>query len=147
MNDAARCYLNGHAYWLLRGQGLNAQTVAGRLQGMNRAEKHELLFQHGINFDALPTWQKRGFGVYWRERHIVGYNPLTKSETLARRRSLYTDDQLPWKEDYAAAIRRLLAGLEFQAAASDLRSSPYPPWRGGPSGSSHKKKAACAAWF
>ena len=116
MNDAARCCLNGHAYWLLRGQGLSARAVAGLLQGMSRAAKHELLFQHGINFDALPTWQKRGFGVYWRERLIVGHNPLTNTETLARRRSLHTDDQLPWKEDYAAAIRRLLVGLEFHAA-------------------------------
>ena len=89
---------------------------------MSRAAKNELLFQHGINFDALPTWQKRGFGVYWRERRIAGHNPLTNTETLACRRSLHTDDQLPWKEDYAAAIRRLLAGREFRAADDELGS-------------------------
>jgi tRNA(His) guanylyltransferase len=124
MNDAARCCLNGHAYWLLRGRGLSARTIAGRLQGMSRADKHELLFQHGINFDALPTWQKRGFGVYWQERQIVGHHPLTNQETLARRRSLYTDDDLPWKDGYAAAIRRLLAGLEFRATDGDMGSPP-----------------------
>jgi hypothetical protein len=48
--------------------------VAGRLHGMNRADKRELLFQQGIDFDTLPTWQKRGFGLDWRERQIVGVN-------------------------------------------------------------------------
>ena len=50
------------------GRGFTRLTKAERLLGMARADKHELLFQSGVNFDALPTWQKRGFAVYWVER-------------------------------------------------------------------------------
>jgi len=114
MSDAARCCLNGYAYWLLRNRGLNARTAAERLQGMGRADKNELLFREGINFDTLPTWQKRGFGVYWQGREIVGRNPLTDASTQTRRRVLYTDLELPWKEDYGSAIRALLDGQCFR---------------------------------
>jgi tRNA(His) 5'-end guanylyltransferase len=37
--------------------------------------KNELLFQHGINFNDLPTWQRRGVGLYWQEYRIAGYDP------------------------------------------------------------------------
>ena len=123
MNDAARCCLNGHAYWLLRRQGLSARATAQRLLGMGRADKHELLFQYGVNFDALPTWQKRGFAVYWVERERVGRNPLTGEVTLTTRRELHTDEQLPWKDDYERALGRLLAGHSFLVKALARRGA------------------------
>ncbi|WP_295406868.1 tRNA(His) guanylyltransferase Thg1 family protein [uncultured Thiocystis sp.] len=113
MNDAARCCLNGHAYWLLRRQGLGTRAASERLRGMERSDKHEWLFQQGLNFDALPTWQKRGFGVYWSTREIAGVNPLTGEVSQTQRRVLHLDQDLPWKEEYAAGIRRLLAGASF----------------------------------
>jgi len=30
---------------------------------MSIAGKNELLFQHGVNFNDLPLWQKRGIGL------------------------------------------------------------------------------------
>jgi tRNA(His) 5'-end guanylyltransferase len=117
MNDAARCCLNGHAYWLLRRQGLGARETAERLLRTGRADKHELLFRSGINFDALPTWQKRGFGVYWSEGARAGRNPLTGEQTVARRRVLYTDLDLPWKEDFDLGLGNLLDGKSFQTLA------------------------------
>jgi len=123
MNDAARCCLNGHAYWLLRRQGLSARATAQRLLGMARTDKHELLFRHGVNFDALPTWQKRGFAVYWVERERVGRNPLTGEVTLTTRRELHTDEQLPWKDDYERALGRLLAGHSFLVEAPAHRGT------------------------
>ncbi len=84
---------------------------------------HEWLFQHGVNFAALPTWQKRGFAVYWVERERVGRNPLTGEATLTTRRELHTDEQLPWKEDYERALGRLLAGHCFLVEAPTHRGA------------------------
>jgi tRNA(His) 5'-end guanylyltransferase len=67
MDNATRCCLNGHAYWLLRRQGKSPQAAADELHGLSRGDKHEWLFRNGVNFDRLPTWQKRGLGVYWVE--------------------------------------------------------------------------------
>jgi len=117
MNDAARCCLNGHAYWLLRRQGLSGRAASERLLGMARPDKHDLLFQSGINFDALPTWQKRGLAVYWVERERVGHNPLTGEPTIVRRRALHTNEALPWKEGYDLAIGALLDGRPFPTLA------------------------------
>ena len=113
MADAARCCLNGHAYWLLRRQGLSARAASERLLGLGRADKHELLFQAGINFDSLPAWQKRGFGVYWMDRPRTGRNPLTGEMTATRRRTLEVDLELPWGADLERALGRLWDGHPF----------------------------------
>lgn len=124
MNDAARCCLNGHADWLLRRQGLGTRAASERLRGMERSDKHEWLFQQGLNFDALPTWQKRGFGVYWSTREIAGVNPLNGEVSQTQRRVLHLDQDLPWKEDYAAGIRRLLAGASFTRVGTGDQTRP-----------------------
>src|SRR5262249_15916256 len=60
--DAARCALNGWAYWTLRKSGQTVEEATAQLAGQLVAYKNELLFQGGTNFDALPGWQKRGTG-------------------------------------------------------------------------------------
>lgn len=113
MADAARCCLNGHAHWLLRRQGLSARAASARLLGLGRGDKHELLFQAGINFDALPVWQKRGFGVYWADHPHAGRNPLTGTTTWTLRRALNVDLDLPWGADFDLALGRLWDGQPF----------------------------------
>jgi tRNA(His) guanylyltransferase len=113
MADAARCCLNGHAYWLLRRQGLTARAASEHLLGLGRADKHELLFQAGINLDALPTWQKRGFGVYWVDTPRTGRNPLTGQTTTTRRRTLEVDLELPWGAEFDLALGRLWEDQPF----------------------------------
>src|SRR5688572_3636404 len=63
--DAARCALNGWAYWTLRKAGRTVEEATTALHSQSVAYKNELLFQNGINFNDVPTWQKRGTGVYW----------------------------------------------------------------------------------
>ena len=63
--DAARNALNAWCYWTLRKDGLNEQQATKRLTGRSVSQKNELLFQYGINFNDLPSWQKRGVGLYW----------------------------------------------------------------------------------
>ena len=46
-------------------------------QRLTRGQKHDLLFENGINFNELPAWQKRGFGVYFQTALKEGFNPQT----------------------------------------------------------------------
>jgi tRNA(His) guanylyltransferase len=75
--DAHRNALNAHCYWMLRKQGQSEKTATERLVGLSVADKNELLFQAGVNFNDLPRWQKRGCGVRWREVEKIGLNPTT----------------------------------------------------------------------
>jgi tRNA(His) 5'-end guanylyltransferase len=102
--DAARCALNGWCYWTLRKAGMSVRAATRELEGKSNAFKNELLFQHGINFNALPAWQRRGVGLYWEEFTKEGFNPKTGETVLATRRRIKVDEELPMKEDYGAMI-------------------------------------------
>lgn len=106
--DAHRNALNAHCYWMLRKEGLDAQTATAQLDGKSIAYKNELLFQRGINFDRLPAWQKRGIGVYWADVEKIGFNPITQTEVKAIRRTLQADMELPLGEEYANKVSKLL---------------------------------------
>lgn len=105
--DAHRNALNGHCYWALRQEGLSAQEAAARLQGRSVADKNELLFGRGINFNDLPTWQKRGMGILYRDEAKTGHNPLTGEDAEVLRKRLHVEYELPRGEDYRALIRQL----------------------------------------
>jgi tRNA(His) guanylyltransferase len=83
--DAHRNALNSHCYWLMRRQGVSVRKATDALIGKSVADKNELLFQNGINFNDLPNWQKRGIGVYWSAFEKEGLNPLTGEKVLATR--------------------------------------------------------------
>ena len=106
--DAHRNALNSHCYWMLRKEGDSVQTATKKLEGQSVAFKNELLFSRGINFDTLPSWQKRGIGVYWGQVEKEGYNPITKQKETASRRELIVDDELPLREAYSSYIARFL---------------------------------------
>lgn len=106
--DAHRNALNAHCYWLLRGQGDDARAATTRLSGLSIAEKNELLFQNGINFNDLPAWQKRGIGVFWDTYEKTGRNPKTGETTTALRRCLRERMDLPLGEAYADFLRAFL---------------------------------------
>ncbi len=106
--DAHRNSLNAHCYWMLRKQGKNVAEATKMLEGQSIAYKNELLFQNGINFDKLPSWQKRGIGVYWDTFLKQGFNPITGKTENAERRTLKVDWEIPLREEYASFIAGLL---------------------------------------
>ncbi len=95
MEDASRNCLNGYCYWLLRDQGCDPGQAHSRTEGLKLSERHDLLMRHGINFNDLPAWQKRGCGVYWKTESKEGLDPRTGEKTITERRSLFTDLNLP----------------------------------------------------
>lgn len=102
--DATRNALNAHCYWLLRKEGHTVRTATDSLLGLSVADKNELLFQRGINFNRLPIWQRRGTGLYWEDYEKDGFNPKTGTTTKTARRRIRVEMELPMKERYDAFL-------------------------------------------
>lgn len=102
--DAARNALNSWCYWTMRQQGASEQDAAQQIQGKSASQKNELLFQHGINFNEVPSWQKRGVGLYWESYDKKATNPATSKEVVVRRRRIRRDFSLPMKGKYGEFV-------------------------------------------
>lgn len=107
--DAARGSLHTACYWALRRDGMSEREATAALHKRSVGDKNELLFQHGINYNNLPTWQRRGVGLYWETYEKAGYNPKLQEATVAQRRRVVLDEELPMKDAYADLIRGILA--------------------------------------
>lgn len=106
--DAHRNALNAHCYWKLRKEKVSQKEATERIKKLSIAEKNELLFSYGINFNTLPNWQKRGIGIYWKEVEKEGINPKTSQKVISTRRELHVEYELPMKEAYSQFILGLL---------------------------------------
>jgi tRNA(His) guanylyltransferase len=106
--DAHRNALNAHCYWMLRNQGLDAGAAHDRVAGLSVAEKNELLFQSGVNFNDLPLWQRRGVGIVWEDYEKVGTNLKTGEPVSGTRRRLRPIYELPMREEYSAFVAKVL---------------------------------------
>ncbi|MBI5538404.1 MAG: guanylyltransferase [Deltaproteobacteria bacterium] len=106
--DAHRNAINGHTYWLLRRQGLDDHTATQQLKGASVADRNELLFQNGINFNDLPAWQKRGIGALWESYERPAIDPRTGTEVISTRRRVVIQTELPMGEQYDAFVRGIV---------------------------------------
>jgi len=106
--DACRNALNAHCYWMLRKQGESARSATSFLMKKTVADKNELLFANGINFNEVPNWQKRGIGLYWEDYTKEGRNKLTGETTKATRKRIKVDMNLPMKDAYSEFVLRFL---------------------------------------
>ncbi|MFD1045043.1 tRNA 5'-guanylyltransferase, partial [Kibdelosporangium lantanae] len=75
-SDAHRSALNGWCYWTLRKAGQSREQATKALEGANASAKNELLYRHGVNFNEVPTWQRRGVGLWWETYERPGYDPV-----------------------------------------------------------------------
>jgi tRNA(His) guanylyltransferase len=107
--DAHRNALNAHCHWLLRKRGESAQAAHQTLLGLSTAGKNELLFQNGINFNELPSWQKRGAAVFWEDYERTAVDPRTGHDVMAQRRRLARNLELPFGDAYDEYVRGFVA--------------------------------------
>ncbi len=107
--DAHRNALNGHCYWLLRRQGLDDDAATKRLDKVSVAERNELLFKHGINFNDLPAWQRRGIGMRWEDVPQEAIDPRTGAKVTSTRRRLKALLDLAMKDGYDDFVREIVA--------------------------------------
>lgn len=108
-SDATRCCLNGWVYWTLRNEGSSVGEATHAMERQSVAWKNEALFERGINFNEVPLWQRRGIGLRWEAYEIESENPITKERTIATRRRLAEDSELPMREEYGEYVKALLA--------------------------------------
>lgn len=106
--DATRNALNAHCYWMLRKEGMSKAEATKLISGMSIAAKNELLFEHGVNFNDLPLWQKLGIGFYRGKMERKGYNPVTRQTVTTMRNTIIKDLELPMGEEYGTYIENLL---------------------------------------
>jgi len=106
--DAHRNALNAHCYWMLRKNGKNKNEASQYIENKSIADKNELLFSYGLNFNDIPNWQKRGVGLYWQKDEKTGFNPKENIEVKATRNVIYVDYDLPKRDEYSRFIERLI---------------------------------------
>ena len=116
--------LNGWCYWTLRQNGNSVAQATRRLEGASQSDKNELLFAHGINFNELPAWQKRGTGLYWQTYEKEGFNPITREVVPAERRRIVANSELPMKDEYAAFLHNLLTCGPLTSAPEQVTGLP-----------------------
>jgi len=111
--DALRNALNAHCYWALRQNGATTAEATRALHGASRAEKNELLLRdHGINFNDVPSWHKRGVGLHWESYDKEWQDPETGETTTIPRKRIVVIHQLPMKDGYTQFIRKLVRQAE-----------------------------------
>lgn len=98
--DAHRNALSAHCYWKLRAEGATAGEATAAIDGKSIAEKNELLFARGVNFNDLPAWQRRGVAMVWESVEIVGVDPRTGAPSSSTRRRLRSVLELPLGDAY-----------------------------------------------
>ncbi len=121
MADARRSCLDGYIRWLLRRGRLPDQITSATIKAMTSADKQGLLADAGIDFDGLPSWQKRGIAVYWVEREQTFLHPFTEEMAVRRLPLPRIDEELPSGEGFARAINALLQGQPFPSRVQPLR--------------------------
>lgn len=106
--DAFRNALSSHCYWKLRYDNHDANEATSKIEGLTTAQKNELLFQYGVNFNDFPNWQKRGIGIYWQNAVKEGFNPKLQEKVLYARRELKVDYDLPMRDEYSGFVQNLI---------------------------------------
>ena len=112
--DAHRNSLNSYCYWTLRKEGKSVQEATAMLEGRSVSFKNELLFSRGINFDKLPSWQKRGIGIWWEQYEKEGFNPIKNEKEMAVRTRLKVEYELPLGAAYGDLIEGFLKIDDFK---------------------------------
>lgn len=121
MADSERNALSAHAYWMLRSQGQGARAATKRLDAMAPHDKKALLAQSGIDFDALPAWQRLGVGLVRRQVEIMGRDPRTGIESPVTRRRLQAELELPRGDELSQMVRQIMQDAQ---AAGEPNGEP-----------------------
>lgn len=90
--DSVRNSINSYCYWTLRDEGYSQKNATKMLYNKTFADKNELLFSRGINFNDIPSNHKNGTSVFWKSIEKTGTNPLTNETTTTTRNMICYDD-------------------------------------------------------
>ncbi len=105
--DSHRNSLSAYCYWTLRKNGLSAKQATEKIDKMSVADKNELLFQYGVNYNTLPIWQKRGIGIWNKEVRKQSFNPVTDEPVVYLRNELFVQNELMIREGYRVFLKEI----------------------------------------
>lgn len=106
--DAHRNALNAYCYYRLRDTGHTPRAAQRKLDGLPVSAKNEMLFQHGINFNDVPQWERRGWALRWETIFKSATNGKTGEPVTAARRRLVLDMELPMRDAFSNMVCGLL---------------------------------------
>lgn len=87
--DSEKNCMNMWCYHIMiKRLGLTPTQAQRNLDRRRVQWKHDFLYSHGINFDTIPEWQKRGIGIYWVDYYKDAINQKTNQKVIALRRLL-----------------------------------------------------------
>jgi tRNA(His) guanylyltransferase len=103
-SDATRCALNGWCYRTLRNNGKSRREADQAISGASTVRKNELLYEHGVNFNETPAWQRRGIGLWPEEFGRPGHDPVRDKAVTANRRRTRIERERPMKDDHRTLL-------------------------------------------
>ncbi|MDR0927150.1 MAG: guanylyltransferase [Ignavibacteria bacterium] len=112
--DAHRNSLSGWVYWTARKSGMSVSKATAFMKNMLDTGKNEYLFQKGINYNELPSWQKRGIGLYWQTAEKYAYNQYEKKQVKSLRNILFVNYELPMKQEYSEFLEDILRKNRYE---------------------------------
>ena len=69
----------------------------------------------GVDYDAVPAWQRYGVGLYHESYEKTGVNPVTGESRVALRRRIVADYELPYGPGhYGLVVGLLVEGGEAE---------------------------------
>ena len=111
--DGERNALNSYCTWAMENAGASRQESSTRLHGLNaKAKKKLLACEHGIDFETLPSWQKRGLGLYWVPYEKQFVDPQTGAEKSFSRQRIHIDPEQPSQPDYGRFLGDLMRAAQ-----------------------------------
>ncbi|CAM4110179.1 MULTISPECIES: tRNA(His) guanylyltransferase Thg1 family protein [Flavobacterium] len=106
--DAHRNSLSAYCYWTLREKGDSYIDATKKIEKLSTAAKNELLFQHGINYNNVPSWQKRGVSMFYKRIDKKGINPINQEEIEYTRKEIFLDTELLIREEYREFLLKII---------------------------------------
>lgn len=107
-DDAHRNAINSLTYYSLLEAGFSVAEATAALHRQGFAFKNEFLFRHGINYNEVEPWKKRGVILHFEEYRKQGYNPVAQRLETALRRRLRVDLEVPLFRRHPDYLRRLI---------------------------------------
>lgn len=106
--DAHRNSLSSYCYWTLRNQGQTFTDATKKVEKLSMSAKNELLFSYNINYNNLPTWQKRGVGLFYNEEKREGINKINNELLEYTRKVISIENELPIRENYRLFLSNII---------------------------------------
>lgn len=93
-DEAWRNCVNGYGIWFLKSR-YSPREANSKISGLKNQDIHEMLFKEGINLNDVDNWQKRGIGLYKKQKKIKGFNKKDNVPNVSYRNCICRDFNLP----------------------------------------------------